>query len=91
MSPAEFQATKGPELKAFLLSPLGTDLLNALNALKPAYEFPIHEHLMTANRESIRGYEACLKNIIALTMIPKSTTQPEANYGVPDRKPTETK
>lgn len=90
MTVADFQKARGPELKTFLLSPLGADLLNALNSLKPALQdsFP-SEHAMTRGYAKIEGYELCLRHIVALTMIPKPSSQPEADYGVPDRKPNE--
>lgn len=85
MTPVEFQTNHSGDLRAFLDTNLGKEFLALLNGLRPAYEFPIHEHLMIANREAIRGYEMCLRNIVALTMPPKVVTQPEANYGVPDK------
>ena len=89
MTPVEFQAHNSGKLKEILDSQLGKDFLTILQALRPAYEFPIHEHLMTANREAIRGYDICLRNIIALSLPPKAVTQPEANYGVEDKKTKE--
>jgi len=89
MTAVEFQSSHSGDLKLFLDSPAGKEFFTILNGLRPTYEFPVHEHLMMANREAIRGYEMCLRNILGLTMPPKITTQPEANYGVPDRKPTE--
>lgn len=87
MTPQEFQANQSGKLKEFFDSPLGKEFLGVLNSLRPAYEFPIHEHLMMANRESIRGYEMCMRNMIALTMAPKILEQPKANYGIDDIKP----
>lgn len=89
MTAQEFQGLHSGDLKKWLETPAGQAFFNILNALRPNYEFPVHEHLMMANREAIRGYEMCLRNIVALTMPPKTVTQPEANYGVPDRKPEE--
>lgn len=84
MTPIEFQSAHAGKLKEILDSNFGKDFLLIIQALKPAYEFPIHEHLMLANRESIRGYEMCLRNIVALSFPPKMVSQPEANYGVPE-------
>lgn len=86
MTIAEFQTNHSGELKAFFDSQLGRSFLMTLNSLRPGYEFPIHEHLMLANRESIRGYDQCLRNMIALTMAPVKTSEIPANYGVPDKK-----
>ena len=88
MTAKQFQSEHGPELKKFLESNTGKQFLNLLSALRPAYEFPVHEHLMIANREAIRGYESCLLKIVALTMPPTTPVQPEANYGVPDKTVT---
>ena len=87
MTVADFQKTRGPWLKTILTSTEGTDLLNALNSLKPALpdSFPT-EHSMTRGYAKIEGYELCLRHMVALTMIPKPSSQPEANYGVPDKK-----
>lgn len=88
MTVKEFQSQHGPWLKSILESPQGKEFLNLLSALRPAYSFPVHEHLMMANRESIRGYEGCLLNIVTLTLPPTTPTQPDANYGVPDKSQT---
>lgn len=89
MTAQEFQLTNSNELKVFLNSGIGKDFFTILNSLRPSYEFPVHEHLMMANREAIRGYELCLRNILALTMPPTVNKQPEANYGVPENKTKE--
>lgn len=89
MTPVEFQTANAGKLKEFFDSSVGKEFLIMLQALKPAYEFPVHEHLMLANREAIRGYETCLRNMVALALPPKNITQPEANYGVPDKKQSE--
>jgi len=88
MTATEFQTNHGPQLKEVINSPWGQQFFAVLNSLRPSYEFPVHEHLMIANREAIRGYELCLKTIVALSMPPKVVAEVEANYGVPDRKPT---
>ena len=89
MTAKQFQSEHGAELKKFLETNTGKNFLNLLSALRPAYSFPVHEHLMMANREAIRGYESCLLNIVSLTLPPSTPAQPDANYGVPDK--TETK
>lgn len=91
MTATEFQINYGPELKKFFETPVGKEFITLLNGLRPGYEFPVHDHLLIENRGMVRGYELCLRNIIGLTMPPKVTSQPEANYGVPDRKPIEGK
>lgn len=88
MTAQEFQINHSGELKKFFDTQVGKEFLGLLNGLRPPYEFPIHEHLMLSNRESIRGYELCLRNMIALAMPPKILIQPEANYGVPDKQET---
>ena len=87
MTVADFQKTRGPELKKFLLSPAGVDFMNAINSLKPALQdsFP-SEHAMTRAYAKIEGYELCMRHMVALTMVAKPASQPEANYGVPDKK-----
>lgn len=89
MTVAEFQAHRSGELKVFFDSPLGKEFLTVLNGLRPQWESPNEQHLLLANSQQIRGYETCLRNIVALMMPPKVVSQPEANYGVPDRKPTD--
>lgn len=86
MTAVEFQTNHSGDLALFLNSPCGKEFLSILHGLRPAYEFPVHEHLMMANRESIRGYEMCIRNIVSLMHPPKIITQPEANYGVPPLK-----
>ncbi len=88
MTPNDFQKNYSTDLRKFFETPLGKEFITQLNALRPAYEFPIHEHLMLANRESIRGYEMCLRNIVALMLPPKDNVQPKANYGVEDTTQT---
>jgi hypothetical protein len=84
MTPKEFQTTYSGDLKKLWDSPLGKALLAVMLNLKPTYEFPIHEHLMLANREAIRGYDMAMRNLVVLSMAPKTATTPEANYGVKD-------
>lgn len=84
----QFQSQHGAELKKFLETPVGKEFLNLLSALRPAHEFPVHEHLLNENRGAIRGYESCLLKIVALTMLPTTGAQPEANYGVSDKTQT---
>lgn len=88
MNAQEFQTNYSSELKKFFDTPMGKEFLGVLNGLRPAYEFPIHDHLLIENRGFVRGFEQCLRSIIALTMAPKVIAQPEANYGVPDKKTT---
>lgn len=87
MNSQEFQANHSGDLKAVLDSDMGKRLLTVLSSLRPPHEFPPQEHLLIENRGAVRGYELCLRNMISLTMAPKNVTQPEANYGVPE-KPT---
>lgn len=88
MTPSEFQINHGSELEKFLRTPLGKEFFNTINALVPVMpdSFP-NEHSMLRSYAKIEGYQTCLRNMIALTMIPKTTVQPEANYGVPDKEP----
>ena len=86
MTAIEFQSAHSGELQQVLQSPMGKDLLVVLHSLRPPYESPVHEHLFIANREKVVGYELCLRNVLGLANPPKIVSQPEANYGVPDKK-----
>ena len=86
MNPTQFQLAHSGDLKLFFESPLGKNFLGALHSLRPSYEFPVHEHLMMANREAIRGYELCLRNIVGLTLLPKPREDIQADYGVKEPK-----
>lgn len=86
MTKIEFQNQYGADLKKFIDSPFGKSFLNILGSLRPGYEFPIEEHLLSENRGALRGYELCIRNIITLSMFSKPVQEPEANYGVPDKQ-----
>lgn len=90
MNRDQFQKQFSGDLKKFIDSPCGQASLNILGMLRPTYEFPPHEHLLSENRGAMRGYEMCLRNMIALTIqLPQSNEVP-ADYGVPEA-PKETK
>lgn len=90
MTPVEFQSNHSGELKAFFETNLGKEFISLLNGMRPTVSesFP-NEASMIRNYAKIEGYELCLRSIVVLTMKPKAVSQPEANYGVPDKKPTE--
>ena len=92
MTPHEFQINHSGELKKFFETPVGREFLTILNGLRPQLSgsFPT-EHEMLRSYAKVEGFELCLRNIVGLIMLPKITPQPEANYGVPDRKPEEDK
>lgn len=90
MNRDQFQKQFSADLKKFLDSPCGQASLNALSNLRPPYEFKEQEHLLIENRGAIRGYEMCLRNMIALTIQLPQITEVQADYGVPDA-PKETK
>lgn len=86
-----FQTKHAPEVKKFLESDHGKAYLSMINAMRPSYEFPVHEHLMMANREAIRGYEMCMRNMIGVVLPQPQARTVEANYGVKQPEKTEEK
>lgn len=83
MNHADFRKTYSDQLKAFLESPCGQNLLNTAGAMRPPYEFSVQNHLLTENRGAMRGYELCLRNILGLAVPYTVQREPEPNYGVP--------
>lgn len=83
MTSKEFQLKYGPELKTFLETPMGKELLGVTHGLRPALKdsFP-NEHDMIRSYARGEGYEQCLRVIVSLSMIPPNPTTIEANYGV---------
>lgn len=87
MTAVEFQGSPhSVELNKFLQSPAGKEFMLTLHGLRPAYESSQYEHVFIENRGAVRGFEICLRSMVALASPPKVVAQPEANYGVPDRK-----
>lgn len=78
-----FQKQYAQELKILVESKFGQSLLAALGSLRPHYEFPPQEHLLSENRGAIRGYELCIRNILALSIYMPASDEVEANYGIP--------
>lgn len=74
------------ELKTFLSTPCGQNLLITLSSMKPVYESPSSEHLYADNRGAIRGYEICVRNLVGLCAPTVKNEEIEANYGVPDKQ-----
>lgn len=91
MTAREFQINHHGDLKLFLDTPVGKELLSALSSLRPPYSDSPHEHLFIDNRGTVKGYELCLRNMVALCLPPSPTTEVKANYGVDDRKPEDKK
>ena len=87
MNKALFQKQYAAELKALIESKFGQSLLATIGSMRPAYEFPIQEHLLSENRGAMRGYELCLKNIISLSIPQIATPDVEQDYGVPNSPP----
>jgi len=85
MNRQQFQKQFSGELKQFLETPCGQSFLSALGTMRPPYEFPAQEHLMTENRGSMRGYELCMRNSLILTLPYEETKEVQPTYGVPDR------
>lgn len=86
-----FQKKHGETLKAFMDSECGRDVLGMLSHLRPPYEFPAQEHLLSENRGAMRGYEMCMRNLVGLTIASPQPTQVQQDYGVPTPKSNETK
>lgn len=84
MTRQQFVDKHGEALKIFLNSECGIASLTFLNGMKPIYEFSKEPHLFAENRGATRGYELCLRNLISLSLLPKSNEEIEADYGVPD-------
>lgn len=85
MNKEAFQKQFSGELKTFLSTPCGQNLLITLSSLKPVYEDAKEEHLYADNRGAIRGYEACVRNLMGLCAPIARKEEIEANYGVPDK------
>lgn len=85
MTPQEFQLTHSTKLKEALGTSWGVEFFQILNGLRPAIaETFTNESSMIRNYAKSEGYELCLRNLLALTMLPPApAAQPEANYGVP--------
>lgn len=90
MTRQQFQKECSGDLLKFIQSSVGQQTLNVLGALRPPYQFPEQEHLLAENRGAMRGYELCLRNLMALTAPYVEMQEPEPTYGVKD-KPKETK
>lgn len=86
MTLKDYQITHGETLRLFLETQAGRDLLPTLGALSPQYEAFKEEHLFIDNRGSIKGYAIAIRNIMSLTFVPKISSEPEINYGVPENK-----
>lgn len=86
MNKTEFQKNFSGELKTYLDTSGGNNLILTLGGMRPPYEFPKEEHLLAENRGAIRGYELCLRNIMALCAPPQVETVVEANYGITSSK-----
>ncbi len=84
MTRQQFVDTHGEELKTFLNSECGKNALAFLGALRPVHESPKEPHLYADNKGKVIGYELCLRNFISLSLLPKTTEEVEANYGVED-------
>lgn len=84
----EFQSKYSGELKAFLQTPCGSVLLDALGSQRPSFAPYKEPHLYSENSGSIRGYELCMRNILVLSSAPTPPAVVEANYGVPPPKTT---
>lgn len=83
MNQADFRKAYNEQLKTFLETPGGQQLLQVLGAMRPAYEFAQQPHLMAENRGAMRGYELCLRNILGLSMPYTVHQEVEPTYGVP--------
>lgn len=90
MTPQEFQIALGPQLKEILQSTLGQAAISVVNAMKPNYESSPHEHIFLENRGAVRGYEMCMRNIVALSFVPVIKPEAEQNYGVKEADPKAT-
>lgn len=86
MTVKQFQNEHSGKIKELLESPMGKEFLGSLHALRPALpeSFPT-EHAMTRAYAKCEGYDLCLRSIIGLAMPVKITTEPDANYGVPEK------
>lgn len=85
MTKIEFQVNRSGELKKIFESQFGAELINVLGNRCPAYDASEHEHLFINNRGKIEGYNLCIRELLSLSIAPQPTSQPEANYGIPDK------
>lgn len=86
MTITQFQDKHGSEFNTFISSATGQAFLNIMAASQPVYKDEKEPHLYADNRGCKRGYEAAIRNIVALTVTQKQQQQPEADYGVPEKK-----
>lgn len=91
MNKNTFQKLHADKLKSVLESPFGRDLMAALGALRPPYEFPQQEHLLIEGRGCMRGYEMCIRNLVSLATPAIESSDLEADYGVPEPKTNQDK
>lgn len=77
----------GSELRQFLESSAGRDLLVALTALRP--QFPNRStppHLYADEAGQVNGWEKAMRSLLILSQAPKTPKQVEQDYGV-ERSP----
>lgn len=91
MKPQQFQEVHGEPLRAFLDSTPGKALFNVLAYLQPLYPTSEVLHLFAKGIGQREGFEHCLRTIVMLSQPPKLNIEPEANYGIPDKKITDNK
>lgn len=86
MTQKQYQEVHGEALRLFLATAAGQALFNTVSSFNPIFSVNETPHLFAKELGKREGFELCLKSIISLSMHPKTQTEPEANYGIPDAK-----
>jgi len=90
MTALDFQKKHRQALADFLASEIGRDLLATLHDLRMQPKGSANSNADSYTLGGIAGYEQCEKNILALSLVPKTPVRPvRENYGVPDKTPEE--
>ena len=89
MTVSDFMQRYGADWKIFYESSLGKALVETLEGMPMQPSCDPTEHQAMYRLGGIAGYEACLVNMLKLTLLPVKYVQPEANYGVKPKEPAE--
>ena len=87
MTSTEFKLKYSGELKTFLESPMGRELLAVTHGCRPALKDSFsNEHDMLRTYARGEGFEQCLRVIVSLASLPVVQKEPEANYGIVEKE-----
>lgn len=89
---AIFQSRWAGDMRIFLNSPMGKELLELWPTMNASASCPKEPHEAIHRLGHIEGYDKSIEDFISLAVIPKVVKPIEANYGVkpkPEEKPAE--